>query len=562
MAFTDRPIKNLLVPFLGVLVALWLRPILMRLPAPDLPKLQLRSLSGNPNANDSCKIVHHPDGALKYCEDLVHWKEAGVAIASCDPGRPEWNTVLGPLKNPDPRGKVFVYDVRPNESDIHHDRVYELELSGFPAGKDFHPLGLELHQLTPSSARLFLVNHRRDRSVIEVFKLESNSPESTPDSSSHKLSLTWERSLAHHLIETPNAIVALDSNSFLVTNDHFFNRRAHPALHILETWFTLKGGSVVEVRFTDQPKERIDEPHDIDAAAWENVEAWKTIDGIPFANGLALHPSRSTLIVACSLTQKLWYYHQVKPAGIKQKLTFNPMGSRSLDFSPDNIHFDDTRRLIATGHPHGLSLLKFSWNLEKGKPAGSSVAVVIHTTDPNEPLNPHRTEVHNVMVDDGHFFASSTSAIIVPQLDSQVSKSGENTDNKMIRAIIRSNPPGKARHSDPSLGLLPSESFPVRSRPTPSLGVFLASERVHRTLVKLKSGRSMKFLRFGFIVAVMQLVAVAPVQSSLVSNPAEVHCTNCELHHLHRYSGTENIRGKPDCNAELRCSHNAVKGTC
>jgi hypothetical protein len=130
MAFTDRPIKNLvsqprdfqlniadgrsieaslrydassfrqLVPFLGVLVALWLRPILMRLPAPDLPKLQLRSLSGNPNANDSCKIVHHPDGALKYCEDLVHWKEAGVAIASCDPGRPEWNTVLVSLVLP------------------------------------------------------------------------------------------------------------------------------------------------------------------------------------------------------------------------------------------------------------------------------------------------------------------------------------------------------------------------------------------------------------------------------------------------------------------------------
>ncbi|WAQ89039.1 hypothetical protein PtA15_10A462 [Puccinia triticina] len=32
----------------------------------------------------------------------------------------------------------------------------------------------------------------------------------------------------------------------------------------------------------------------INVTEWENVEVWKTIDGIPFANGLALKPCRST----------------------------------------------------------------------------------------------------------------------------------------------------------------------------------------------------------------------------------------------------------------------------
>ncbi|KAA1117844.1 hypothetical protein PGT21_025306 [Puccinia graminis f. sp. tritici] len=438
MSLTDRPIRNLVFPLLAVLTALWLRPILKRVPAPELPRLQLKSLNGTQHSNDSCKIVHHPSGSLKYCEDLLHWKDAGVAIASCDQGRPEWNTVLGPLKNPDPRGQLFVYHILENEpTQQSHDRVYELDLTGFPAGQDFHPLGLELHQLNKNSARLFLVNHRRDRSVIEVFKLEFNSP--SEDSNVRKLSLTWERTLAHHLISTPNAIVAIDSNSFLVTNDHYFNRRAHPALHILETWLTIRGGSVVEVRFTDQPKEKLHKTdHDIDAAAWENVEAWKTIEGIPFANGLTLNPSKSTLVVACSITQNLWYYHQVKPVGSNQRLAFNPIGSRKLSFAPDNIHFDGPQRLIAAGHPHGLSLLKFSWNLQNAKPAGSSVAVVLHLSDPDEPLNPHRTQVHNVLVDDGQFFASSTSAIIIPkselnlQSDSRVDSDHPNPENKLI----------------------------------------------------------------------------------------------------------------------------------
>ncbi|POW09197.1 hypothetical protein PSHT_09240 [Puccinia striiformis] len=397
------PPVQLLLAFLALVAALWLRPILQRLPAPALPKLELKSLNGTQHANDTCKIIHHPAGSLKYCEDLLHWKEAGVAIASCDQGRPEWNTVLGPLENPIHEAN-WKRAEDPNQHS--HDRLYELELTGFPVDKDFHPLGLELHQLSGNTARLFLVNHRRDRSVIEVFKLGYNSPQSSSTDSRRKLSLTWERTLAHPLISTPNAIVALDSNSFLVTNDHFFNRRAHPILHVLETWLTLGGGSVVEVRFADQlPKANMDKTSDSDAGAWENVEAY----GI---------------------------YHQFQPIGSNQRLVFNPIGSRSLSFAPDNIHFDGPQRLIAAGHPHGLTLLKFSRNLEHGVPAGSSVAVVLHSEEPDEPLDPHQAQVHNILVDDGHYFASSTSAIIVPQSDfddnHQSKQSSSASENKLI----------------------------------------------------------------------------------------------------------------------------------
>lgn len=412
----DRPIRNLGLSFSALLVSLWFRPILQRLPAPELPRIQLRSLNGTDQASNSCKVVHHPSNNLKYCEDILHWKDAHVAIVSCDAGRPNWNTVMGPLRNPEPRGKLFVYrtdNTLPNIDQGPHDQTHELELAGFPRREDFHPLGLELFSTHKHTGRLFVVNHRRDRGVIEVFKLRAQ-PSDIKNPNFLRISLEWERTLVHDLISTPNSIVALSPNSLLVTNDHYFNRRSHPFLHSFETALALRGGNVIEVRFSSESAERVTDSTDQDDSPVQDVEAWKTIEGIPFANGLTLNPSGATLVVACSITHTLWYYHRLKPIESNQRVAFTPVGSRPLNFAPDNIHFDGAKRLIAAGHPHGLSLLKASMDPENSKPAGSSVAAILHQAE-TEALNPHQTEVRETFVDDGDFFASSTSAILIPQ---------------------------------------------------------------------------------------------------------------------------------------------------
>jgi hypothetical protein len=63
---------------------------------------------------------------------------------------------------------------------------YKLALEGFPASSDFHPLGIAvwtpIHAQRSTeedvglSAFLFVVNHQRSRSTIEIFTLRAAYP--------------------------------------------------------------------------------------------------------------------------------------------------------------------------------------------------------------------------------------------------------------------------------------------------------------------------------------------------------------------------------------------------
>ncbi|KAJ3503227.1 hypothetical protein NMY22_g18322 [Coprinellus aureogranulatus] len=58
-----------------------------------------------------------PFDALSYCEDIAFWdlhKDLSdthpkrLLIAGCDPNRKSWNTVMGPLRDPNPHGSLWV----------------------------------------------------------------------------------------------------------------------------------------------------------------------------------------------------------------------------------------------------------------------------------------------------------------------------------------------------------------------------------------------------------------------------------------------------------------------
>ncbi|KAJ1307873.1 hypothetical protein OPQ81_001953 [Rhizoctonia solani] len=99
------------------------------------------------SANRKCEVVQEKgvDNRFKFCED-GHIFAPGIAIFSCDPGRHEWNTVMGPMLNPDPRGNLWAlhYNSTTNE------KLYPLELTNFPTDADFHPLGAKIRLLRSS----------------------------------------------------------------------------------------------------------------------------------------------------------------------------------------------------------------------------------------------------------------------------------------------------------------------------------------------------------------------------------------------------------------------------
>lgn len=131
----------------------------------------------------------------KFCEHELVFPE-GIALLSCDAGRGEWNTVMGPTANPDPRGQLWLYDYAKTKKST------ALELHGFPA-LDFHPLGMAHVDDT-----LFVINHGRFMPTIEVFELKN-------------WKLTYKRTIGPHLeIRSANALVAKSATELYVTNDH------------------------------------------------------------------------------------------------------------------------------------------------------------------------------------------------------------------------------------------------------------------------------------------------------------------------------------------------------
>lgn len=190
------------------LFAILLTPILLQLPwlhsalgpGSRMPTLWVRS---NPPSSTSegveCFNVQGGD-QFRFCEDIESIPGTSTVLISCDANRAGWNTVMGPLADATPRGGLFTYDY-PASSAAERGEAKEVKLVNFPENGTFHPLGVSiLPQVGGEGAVLFVVNHRRERSTVEVLKLSQG--ESGWEA-------VWQRSIVHPLAtHTPNLVHA------------------------------------------------------------------------------------------------------------------------------------------------------------------------------------------------------------------------------------------------------------------------------------------------------------------------------------------------------------------
>ncbi|KAL1989270.1 hypothetical protein VTN96DRAFT_32 [Rasamsonia emersonii] len=248
---------------------------------------------------------------VKFSEDVVLDHERGFAIISSDPGRVFWNTILGPLKDPNPRGHLLLYDYASTGS------IRQLELVGFPTTADFHPLGINFFR-TPGDPRirLFVVNHRRDGGTVEVMDV---------DYESARAIYVTSISDGDRSILSPNAVAPVSYTSFYVTNDHYLIKRRHPILAYTETALALPLGWVTFVDF----------------AARETPVCTIAAGGIPFANGIVITPTGKQVLVASTSTNCVRIYERDPET--------NVLSSRydkiRVTFHPDNLSFDCSLRL-------------------------------------------------------------------------------------------------------------------------------------------------------------------------------------------------------------------------
>jgi hypothetical protein len=292
---------------------------------------------------------------LRFCEDETFWDlfdEAGKllerrVILSCDPGRREWNTVMGPLLDPIPRGGLWVYTPQAEAG----QNLQRLALTGYPEGHDFHPLGLEIYpSYAGNSSNLFVINHARHRTVIEQFSM----------SPADFTQAVWVRTLASNYFVSPNSLALTSPTSFYVTNDHLLTRRLPSllghTLPVVETILALPLSWLAHVTLEEHKTSPPIIHHEFAAL------------GVAFANGVAVSSDGQLVAVAATSRGQVYFYSRSLKTNVLKHIHTVP-----VPFTPDNLMFDDQGSLIVTGHPHFPSLI----GVAAGKPGAVSPSWVV-----------------------------------------------------------------------------------------------------------------------------------------------------------------------------------------
>ncbi|KAH7106496.1 hypothetical protein BKA62DRAFT_651176 [Auriculariales sp. MPI-PUGE-AT-0066] len=326
-----------LVAYLLWPIALWANIILRERPLPG-------QFFAYGNASTTCEIIRDDAAGLNMCEDIVSGSFGGrnILLASCDSHRHSWNTVTGPMLNPDTRGTIWIAEHGGNSK----LQLQKLDLRGYEHA-DFHPLGIALHEKT-----LFVINHRKAASTIELFHLESN----------HGFFARHIRTVSGWWIVSPNNLAPTSSASFYVSQDHLFTRRLPfplgTILSTLEMVLMLPLGWVNHVRLLDDGSTQV---------------KWPVV-GVSFPNGVAINPAGTQLALASASRGLVYFFNRdVETNAVTKVHTIQ------LPFGTDNLSYDGDR-LIVAGHPH-LGNFQAVSNNETGSFAGSWIASVEPRTE-------------------------------------------------------------------------------------------------------------------------------------------------------------------------------------
>jgi len=299
---------------------------------------------------------------MNNCEDAAFWEKVDdsgavidkVLLLSCDPNRKAWNTVMGPLSDPSPRGALWFYNIGGDASGA-SAQPRRITLEGYPETHDFHPLGFDIYPSHPNQpySNLFVVNHARHNSTIEQFTLSWHEPDRAK----------WVRTISGPELVAPNALALTSPTSFYLTHDHRFTRRLPgllgKTLPIAESILALPLAWATHVNVTD--KVRVDTTTKDKALALTttNVKTETEIvaSHIPFPNGIAISPDGTQVAIASTtLGEILFYARDITTQALSLSARV------PTPFAPDNIMYDSRGSLIVAGHPYFQALTAVAAN--------------------------------------------------------------------------------------------------------------------------------------------------------------------------------------------------------
>jgi arylesterase / paraoxonase len=91
-----------------------------------------------------------------------------------------------------------------------------VQLVGFPSGRTFHPLGLNvLPETSTEPAYVFTANLDAKASVVDIFTMSDKAP----------YKAFYKRTLSHPLIHAPNSLLPISPTQLYISVDHRFTVR-------------------------------------------------------------------------------------------------------------------------------------------------------------------------------------------------------------------------------------------------------------------------------------------------------------------------------------------------
>ncbi|RZA05116.1 MAG: hypothetical protein EOP11_13535 [Proteobacteria bacterium] len=189
----------------------------------------------------------------------------------------------------------------------------------------FHPHGIALWE-TKSGPRLFVINHRPEKSTIELFSWGGKS-------------FVHEETLDDPLLITPNDIAATGPREFYVSHDHGSRSHFAQALEHYARW-----GRGYLSYFDGKTLRRV-------------------ANGIFFANGLSIDLANQRLFVAAMLEKSVRVYD------VQNRLNPVLVKALKLNAGPDNVQLAEDGTLWIGAHPKILALKKHSEHHETPAPS-------------------------------------------------------------------------------------------------------------------------------------------------------------------------------------------------
>ncbi|ELK12517.1 Serum paraoxonase/lactonase 3 [Pteropus alecto] len=257
---------------------------------------------------------------------------------------------------PDKPGQIFMMDLnKPNPS------IQELSISNGFDKASFNPHGISTFIDEDHNVYLYVVNHPRMESTLEIFKFEEQ-----------QRSLVHLKTIEHELLKSVNDIFVVGPEQFYATRDHYF---ANHFLTLLEMLMDFRWSHVLFYS-----------PKEVKVVA----------KGFNSANGITISPDKKYIYIA-DVTDK-----SICVMKIHDNWNLTQLKVIHLDTLVDNLTVDpDTGDVWAGCHPNGWKVLFYN----PKDPPGSEV---LHIQD----VLSEKPRINTIYANNGSVLQGSSVATV------------------------------------------------------------------------------------------------------------------------------------------------------